>query len=60
MENSYRYNEIKIQFDDILNKYLENLSGYSYTSYEISKNEYVYSVEDSFVIYIKLFSTVQI
>ena len=54
MENSYRYNEIKLQFDNILNEYLEKLSGYSYTSFEINKNEYVYSVEDSFIIYIRL------
>lgn len=54
METTYRYDEIKKLFDNILNKYLENLSGYSYTAYEINKNEYVYSVEDSFIIYVKL------
>ncbi len=54
MEELYRYNEIKPIFDKILEDYLKNLQGYSYTSITLNQNEIVYIVEDSFIIYIGL------
>lgn len=50
----YRYNEIKTVFNEIHDDYVAHLDGYNYFCLNTSDDEYVYNIEDSFIIYICL------